>query len=295
MNAVAASPLRGIFWMLAAMSLLVLSNGTTKWFSADYSPGRVVFIRSLFVLLFLIPVVWRHGGWRSLRVASWRNQGLRAVFHTLTALFIVSSVILLPLADAEALLFAAILFIAILSGPVLGEKVGWRRMMAVAIGFIGVIVMLRPTPELIKPAALVGVCAALFTALRDLWSRKLAGTETTNAMMMCSEAGLLLASGLTVFAFWSPLVWQPLDARDLFLMALNGLVFGAAQYALLLAYRHGNAAAVAPFRYSAAIWAVVFGYAMFGELPDGFVIAGAAIVIASGLYILHREAGGQRT
>lgn len=292
MNAPITSSLRGIMWMLVAMGLIVLSNATTKWISADYSAGQVVFFRSLFVLLFLIPIVWRSGGIATLRVTNWRDQSLRSLFHTLTAALIVTSVVLLPLADVEVLLFSSILFIALLSGPVLGERVGWHRMSAVLVGFFGVLIMLRPTPELWQPAAFIAIAAALFSALRDVWARKMRMTENTNAMMMCGETLLLVASGLTAFMSFSALDWKPLIGDDLFLMALNGLVFGGAQYALILAFRQGEAAAVAPFRYSAAIWAVSFGYLIFGDLPDMFVMVGGSVIIASGLYILNRETRG---
>lgn len=271
------------------MALIVLSNATTKWISADYSAGQVVFFRSLFVLFFLVPMVWQSGGLATLRVSSWHDQIWRSLFHTITAGLIVSSVVLLPLADVEALLFASILFIALLSGPLLGERVGWHRMTAVLLGFVGVIIMLRPTPELWQPAAFLGVGAALFSALRDIWARKMRTAENTNAMMMCAETMLLIASGLTAFISITMLKWKPLVGGDLALMAVNGLIFGGAQYALILAFRQGEAAAVAPFRYSAAIWAVTFGYLMFGDLPDSYVLVGGAIVMASGIYILHRE------
>jgi len=275
------------------MGLLVLSNGTTKWISADYSAGQIMIFRSLFALVFLIPVVWRSGGLSSLRVTSWRDQMCRSFFHTMTAVLIVTSVIILPLADVEALLFSTILFTVLLSGPLLGEKVGWHRLTAVVFGFAGVVIMLRPTPELLQPAAFLSIAAALFSALRDIWARRMRGTETANAMMMCAESMILFICVLAAFSGLTIAEWRSVSPDALFLMALNGFIFGGAQYAMILAFQNGEAAAVAPFRYSAAIWAVTFGYLMFGDLPDLFVIVGGAIVISSGLYILHRETRGK--
>ena len=271
------------------MGLLVLSNGTTKWISTEYSAGQIMIFRSLFALLFLVPMVLRGGGLSSLRITSWRNQTLRSFFHTMTAILIVTSVIILPLADVEALLFSTILFTVLLSGTLLGEKVGWHRLTAVVFGFVGVIIMLRPTPELLQPAACLSIAAALFSALRDIWARRMRETETANAMMMCAETMILV---VCVFAACSGLAiaeWRSVSTNAFFLMALNGFIFGGAQYAMILAFQNGEAAVVAPFRYSAAIWAVSFGYLMFGDLPDWFVVVGGTIVIASGLYILHRE------
>lgn len=289
MNEYSPSSLPGILWMLVAMGLLVLSNGTTKWISTENSAGQIMIFRSLFALLFLVPMVWRSGGLSALRITSWRNQTLRAFFHTMTAILIVTSVIILPLADVEALLFSTILFTVLLSGPLLGEKVGWHRLTAVVFGFVGVIIMLRPTPELLQPAACLSIAAALFSALRDIWARRMRETETANAMMMCAETLILVVCVIAAFSGLAIAEWRSVSTNAFFLMALNGFIFGGAQYAMILAFQNGEAAVVAPFRYSAAIWAVSFGYLMFGDLPDWFVVVGGTIVIASGLYILHRE------
>ena len=225
----------------------------------------------------------------SLRITSWRNQTLRAFFHTMTAILIVTSVIILPLADVEALLFSTILFTVLLSGPLLGEKVGWHRLTAVVFGFVGVIIMLRPTAGLLQPAAFLSIAAALFSALRDIWARRMRETETANAMMICAETMILVVCVFAVFSGLAIAEWRSVSTDAFLLMALNGFIFGGAQYAMILAFQNGEAAVVAPFRYSAAIWAVSFGYLMFGDLPDWFVVVGGTIVIASGLYILHRE------
>ena len=271
------------------MGLLVLSNGTTKWISADYTAGQIIFFRSVFALIFLIPVVWRSGGLSSLRVTNWRDQVFRSFFHTTTAILIVTSVIILPLADVEALLFSTILFTVILSGPLLGERVGWQRLTAVVFGFAGVVIMLRPTPELFHPAAILSITAALFSALRDIWARRMRETETANAMMMCAETLTLVVCTIAAFTGLAIAEWRPVLNDDLLLMAFNGFIFGGAQYAMILAFLKGKASTVAPFRYSAAIWAVTFGYFMFRDLPDLFVITGGGIVIIIGLYILHSE------
>ena len=289
MNEYSPSSLPGILWMLVAMGLLVLSNSTTKWISAEYSAGQIMIFRSLFALLFLVPMVWRGGGLSSLRITSWRNQTLRSFFHTMTAILIVTSVIILPLADVEALLFSTILFTVLLSGTLLGEKVGWHRLTAVVFGFVGVIIMLRPTAGLLQPAAFLSIAAALFSALRDIWARRMRETETANAMMMCAETMILVVCVFAAFSGLAIAEWRSISTYAFFLMALNGFIFGGAQYAMILAFQNGEAAVVAPFRYSAAIWALSFGYLMFGDLPDWFVVVGGTIVIASGLYILHRE------
>ena len=166
----------------------------------------------------------------------------------------------------------------------LGERVGWRRKTAIFVGFIGVIVMLRPTPEMIQPVALFGVVASLFIALRDIWTRKLREGETANAIMFWSELGVIVGS--LPFALY---VWQPLTLPDLGIIAFAGIFLGAAQFTMAVAFLTAEAATVAPFRYTVILLTTLFGYFFFGDIPDAFVIGGVAIVIASGLYILRRE------
>ena len=161
---------------------------------------------------------------------------------------------------------------------------GWRRKTAIFCGFFGVIIMLRPTPDLIQPLAFFGVAAAVFIALRDIWTRKLREGETANAIMFWSELGVLIGSFPLALYFW-----QPLTTNDLAIMAFAGIFLGAAQFTMALAFLTAEAATVAPFRYTVIILTTLFGYLFFGDIPDIFVIVGVAIVVASGLYILHRE------
>ena len=149
------------------------------------------------------------------------------------------------------------------------------------------IVILRPTPELIQLVSLTGVAAALFICLRDIWTRRLRRTESTNAIMFWSELGVIV--GAAPVAAW---FWLPMTAYDLALMAASGVLLGVAQFTMTVAYVSAEVATVAPFRYSAIIWSVIFGYMFFGHIPDVWVITGVTIVIASGLYILHRESSG---
>ena len=275
---------KGILLMVLAMFFISVMGVGTKLAGTTYPIMQVVFIRNFFVLAVVLVMVWRKGGVESLRVNNRKDVGLRAFFQFGAATFISTTVILLPLADAEALFFAAPLIIAFLSMHFLGERVGWRRKTAIVIGFIGVIIMLRPTPDLIQPAALFGVVAAVFIAMRDIWTRKLRDGETANAIMFWSELGVIVGS--LPFAVY---VWHPLTLPDLGIIAFAGIVLGAAQFTMAIAFLTAEAATVAPFRYTVILLTTLFGYLFFGDIPDLFVICGVAIVILSGLYILRRE------
>ena len=192
--------------------------------------------------------------------------------------------ILLPLADAAALLFAGPLFITALAIPMLGEHVGWRRWSAVFVGFVGVLIMLRPTPEAIQPLAIIPITAALSSAFRDIITRRISATESSNAIMFWSNAALLCAAALT-----SAFGWEPMRLIDLVFLALLGTVVGVAHWVMIEAFRLAEAAVISPFKYTAIVWASLFGYFFWGTVPDAYILSGGALVIASGLYILHRE------
>ena len=279
---------KGILLMVLAMFFISIMAVATKWIGASYPVLQIIFIRNIFVLALVLIVVWRKGGTESLRVNDRKGIALRALFQFGAAYFIATTIIFLPLAAAESLFFAAPLIIAFLSPIILGERVGWRRKTAIFCGFIGVIIMLRPTLDLIQPLAFFGVAAAVFIALRDIWTRKLREGETANAIMFWSELGVLIGSFPLAIYFW-----QPITPNALAIMAFAGIFLGAAQFVMALAFLTAEAATVAPFRYTVIILTTLFGYLFFGDIPDAFVIIGVTIVIISGLYILQRES--QRT
>lgn len=279
---------KGILLMILAMFFISIMGVGTKWVGADYHVAQIVFIRNIFVLLPILFMVWKDGGIASLKVNDKPGLCMRAFFQLGAASFIATTLILLPLADAESLFFAAPLIMAFLSARLLGEQVGWRRKTAIAIGLLGVVIMLRPTPDLVQPVALFGVAAAIFIAFRDIWTRKLRAGETANAIMFWSELGVL-AGSLPIALYY----WQPVTLSDVGIMMFAGVFLGAAQFVMAVAFLTAEVATVAPFRYSVILLTTFFGYVFFGDIPDAFVIIGVTIVIGSGLYILRREA--QRT
>lgn len=281
-----STAIRGIALMVPAMFLLALMNATTKMLGQTHHVAQVVFVRNVFVMIPVAIMVWRLGsGVETLKPVNFGGQALRATFQLLAAMFIATSMILMPLAEAESLFFAAPLFVAFLSLPLLGERVGWRRRAAIVVGFVGVLIMLRPTPELIRAVAFFGVAAALFIALRDIWTRRLRTTDSMPAIMFWSELCVIIGSA--PLAVW---FWQPMGVEHLMLAATGGLLLGCAQLAMVVAYVSAEVATVAPFCYSAILWSTLAGFTFFGELPDLWVLAGAAVVIACGFYILQRAA-----
>ena len=274
----------GIASVLVGMFAVAGMDAAAKWLATGYPVAELVFFRSLFALPPILLLVWHGGGRAALRIRWGWGHLLRAVF-ALSAIFCFFTALrVMPLAEATSIAFAAPLFVTALSVPVLGEHVGPRRWAAVVVGFLGVLVMTRPGSAAFQPEALLVLGAALCYACAMLVTRRLARTETTPAITFYGTLLLLAGSAIPL-----PFGWRVPEAEDMVVFVLMGLFGGATMYFMTQAYRYAPAAVVAPFDYTALIWATLFGWLIWHELPDSYVWAGAAIVIASGLYIIRRE------
>ena len=270
--------------MVAGMALITLNNAVTKSLTYDYPPGQVIALRAAFVFLPIAFLVWREGGPSVLRIHNLAGQSVRAGFLILSTFLMIAALRHLPLADVMAITFAGPLIITALAGPMLGEHVGWRRWVAVVVGFAGILVMLKPDPDVFRLAALLPLGVAFSSSMRDLVTRRISVGESSTAILCFSTSAVLL-SGLSILPFQA----APVALGDIPLFAVAGCLQGAAHYVLIEAFRYGEAAVVAPFKYTALLWATLFGALVFGDFPDAWIWAGAVPVVASGLYILHRE------
>jgi drug/metabolite transporter (DMT)-like permease len=190
----------------------------------------------------------------------------------------------MPIANVYALAFTAPLFITALAVPVLKEQVGWRRWTAVGVGFLGVLVMLRPGSGLLNPAAFAALGGAFFYSIGMLISRLMRDTESSVSFAFYSTLASTLVYGAMMPWLGKMPTWPHLG-----LSAVGGTFCGIAFVCLLTAFRKVPAAVAAPFQYTQIIWGVLYGYVFFGNVPDGTLFIGVAIVISSGLYILYRE------
>ena len=276
--------------MLLSLFMLTCSDATTKWLGADYPAGQIICFRAIFSLIPILVMVVLQGGKASLRIVDRRGQAWRAFFFAVGTSLIAISMIVLPIADAAAIIYAGPLMITAIAIPMLGERVGWRRWTAIAIGFGGVVIMLRPTPNTIQWLGLLPLAAAFCSSMRDIYARRLADSESANSMMFWSAIATILLS-----LFSLPFGWTTPTLLDWGLFIMAGFFIGVAHYFMIEAYRISEAAVVAPFKYSGILWAVMFGYFVWGDIPDAFIICGGTLVIASGLYILHRETKRKRS
>jgi drug/metabolite transporter (DMT)-like permease len=284
MQSVSASPVRGIATMVVSLFFFMSSDTVSKWLTQDYPVGEIIFVRSFFIYVPIVAVLFLRRESLALRASNWRMHLLRSGLFVASTFIIIYSVKLLPLADVIAFLHSAPLIIAALSVPLLGERVGWHRWAAVMAGFVGVLIMARPTPAAFQVAALVPIAGAFATSLRDIVTRRMSASEPSSAILSWSTAGLILAAAGTL-----PFAWKTPDAAGFALMAASGVLNGIAHFLMIEAYRLTQAAVVAPFKYTSIPWGVLFGYLVWGDLPDLWILTGGAIVVGAGLYLLHRE------
>jgi len=270
--------------MVAGCALVTLNDTILKWLTTDLPVGEIMCLRGVFVFLPIVLLAAHEGGLHRLKVQSPRGQGLRAAIVVAGMFMFITGLSLLPIAEAIALTFASPLFATALAVPFLGERVGWRRWTAVGAGLLGVLVMLRPGSDAFALAALLPLGAAATGAVRDIATRRLSVSDSSSSILMVTTVAVTLAGAATMPFGWRSPTWSEVG-----LLALAGLLLGAAQYLMIEAVRYAEIGLVAPFRYTSLIWAVLAGYFAFGTLPDIWGIVGAALVIISGIYILHRE------
>jgi len=270
--------------MLCSVFILTLSDVLTKWLAAGYPPGQLICLRSLAVLLLILILSTPRRRWTGFRIHNPGAHVVRGVFACAGSFLFVLGIGHVPLANAMSIGFAGPLLITALAVPMLGEQVGWRRWSAVLVGFAGVLVILRPGAEGFHWAALALLCGTVFGSLRDIVTRRISATESSSSLLITTNACMVAFGLLSIMQGWN----LP-TLRDGALLAASGLLIGSGHYLQIEAFRQAEAGTVVPFRYTALLWATLFGWLVFGDIPGPATFAGAALVIASGLFILYRE------
>ncbi len=276
---------RGAVAMLTGVFLFSVMEAMVKWLAADYPVHQIILFRSAFALL---PCAWfihRAGGIRVLRTKRLHLHALRGGLGLAAMGCTFLAYQAMELADAKAILFSAPLFMTVLSIPILGEKVGIYRWSAVLVGFVGVLVILRPDAGMLQSGALFALGGAVLYALVVIVIRYQSGTENVATIIFYfSLIGTIGGAVLTVLFGW---VTPTLP--DLALLITVGLIGGFGQYFMTLAFRLAETAAIAPLDYTSLAWAILFGYLFWHHIPTPGVFVGIALVTGSGLFILYRE------
>ena len=306
---------KGIFYIILAMPAVTISDAIVKQLSSTYALHELILIRSGIALLVSLAILQFHGGFQGLRTRQPGLHLIRCLLCFVMNMAFFGALAALPLADTTALFFVAPLFITFLSVPLLGEKVGLRRILAVMVGFLGVVIMFRPGSENLAEAPhklvyFLPVTAALCYAIMQILTRRLGATSSAAAMAVYVQGTFFVASllfwltvgdGRYADTFDNPSlrfllrawIWPSYD--DVLQLLALGLVSAIVGYAFSEAYRSAEVATVAPFEYVALPLSVLWGFLVFGDLPDLWVTVGIILIGGSGLYVFLRERGRSRT
>ncbi len=275
----------GILLVTAATLCFALLDACAKWLVQHLPVVEVVWLRfALHVLLMGMLLAPRHGP-ALVRVGSWKMQALRgSMLAAMTALNFFA-LQYLQLAETGAIQFSVPLLIAMLSSWLLRERLDARRWAAIAVGFAGVLLVIRPGSQAFHPAILLSVLNALLYAAFNLLTRRMAATETPESMQWISA----LFATLWLAPFALPQWQTPASAGVWGVMLLCALMGGLGHLFVAQAHRHASAAVLGPFLYQQILYMTLWGWLVFDQVPDAFVVAGAGVVVASGLYLLWLE------
>ena len=275
---------RGILAMLFCCFSFILNDTLVKS-AGDFLPlGQILFLRGVVATALVGLVAWHLGalkGWRSQLSA---KLGWRTVGEVGATLLYLTALMHMPIANASAIAQAAPLVITAAGAVFLAEVVGWRRWTAVAIGFLGILVIVRPGAEGFNGYALLALASVFLVALRDVVTRAIpAQTQTLFITVVTSTAVTITGAGLSATETWAPVgVTEGLLLLGAAIFVLLGYVFS------IIAMRHGDVSIVAPFRYSFIPYAILIGYVVWGDIPDGITRVGIAFVVATGVYTFYR-------
>ena len=286
--------LRGIVAMLLACAFFACMDAMLKTLAGHYPPLQVMALRGLTALpLVCVYIVWRReaGGVFNRRLR-WRLHLLRATLNMTMLVLFVHGLKTLGLAEAYTLTFIAPLLMVLIAVPMLGESVQPRHWLAIGLGFAGVVIALRPEQDaFLAPGALAILVAAVCYALSNMLGRLISRTEPSAALVFWTTAGMAVGGSLLSAPQWVPI--QPQHVWVLAGLALSGFL---GQLSIAEAFRHGQAAAIAPFEYSALAWGLLIDWLFWNAAPDAWTLGGGALIIASGLWLARSEAprsGGQ--
>jgi drug/metabolite transporter (DMT)-like permease len=278
-----SSALAGIGFMLVAVFLFGVNSATGKWLVAKYPVGEFLVLRSAMTLLLLAPFVWRSGRAALIRAPRPGLQVLRIALASAEVAMFFWAVSQMPLADTQTFYLAGPIYVTALSVVLLGEPVGWRRWTAVLIGFLGVVIALRPSSASFTLPALIALGGSILYALLMITTRML--RETDDSILMATQFfGIFLFSAATV-----PFAWITPNVNDLMVFAGLGLASVLSLFCVVRALKLASASVVVPYQYTLILWSGGFGWLVFDEVPASTTIIGAAVIVGAGLYIFWRE------
>ncbi len=275
---------RGIASMLLAGFFLSSNDAITKWLVPHYPVGEILFIQAVLIAL-LVYIGMRIRGENLLPIVKWKAHCLRGLLYATGSFAFVHALRFMPLAEVVAIAFAGPLFMTLFGRVFLQEHVGLHRLFAVIVGFIGVIIVIRPGAAVIHWAVFLPLIVAVADAFRDIITRTMTTGESSQRIVLTTAIILALTSATT-----SVSGWHSIEQSHWLWFALGAICFVVAHFFLIEAFRHAQIVVVAPFKYIQLIWSILAGLLFWGEVPEPVVFLGIGVITSSGLYIAWREA-----
>lgn len=283
--AAGAGNLKGIAAVSVGLALLVVNDMLMKLAGATLPVGELMFVRGVMASALILALCAWKGALRNARqMLAWQVSG-RAVANLLSSICYITALLQMPIANLTAITQASPLLLTALAALALRERVGWRRWLAIAIGFGGVLIIVRPASADFNAYTLVAMAGIFFVAARDLFTKRVKGD--TPSMLVTLATALVVTSGGGIMVLLHG--WVPVGGRELAYLAPSALLLVIGYHLVIVGFRAGEVAVVAPFRFSMVLWAILGGYFIWNEVPDQWTILGTGLIVAMGLYTFHRE------
>ena len=269
--------------MIGAMACFIVNDALVKYASQTMPAAQLIFVRGVMASVLVLAVAQATGATRRIREIARGWVAVRAVVDAIATMLFLVSLFHLPLANATAINMASPLIITVLAAVFLGERLGASRWMAVGIGFLGVLLIIQPQAEGFNDYALVCLLSTVLLSVRDIVTRRVhAGVPSILVTLSNTVAVTLLAGGLSLFEGW-----RAFTAFEMGLLAVVAVFLSTAYYLIVISTRRGDLSLIAPFRYTAILFATVAGFVIWGDTPNALAWCGIALVIASGIYVLR--------
>jgi drug/metabolite transporter (DMT)-like permease len=272
--------------MAAAMAGFTMNDAITKAVSAEMNFGEIMLVRGVVAIALVATLAWHQGALRPLRTLVLKPVALRVLGEVLGTVTFLAAIVHLPLANTAAIFQALPLAVTLGAALMFGEPVGWRRWLAIMAGFIGVLIIVRPGVEGFSQFSLFALVSVVFCAVRDLATRRIPAQVPSLFITLVTTVTVTIAGAAIIIPLGG---WTPPSPRALGLLTLAAVLLLIGYQCVIMALRSGDISAVAPFRYSALLWALLLGYLVFGDVPDAMMVTGASIIVLSGIYAFYRE------
>jgi drug/metabolite transporter (DMT)-like permease len=280
----------GILAMVGAMACFIVNDSLVKYASQTMPATQLIFARGVMASVLVLGVAWATGATRRIREVARGWVAFRAVVDAMATVLFLVSLFHLPLANATAINMTSPLIISVLAALLLAERLGPARWIAISVGFVGVLCIIQPQADGFDGYALVCLASTVLLSVRDLATRRVhAGVPSILVTLSNTVAVTSFAALLSFFEDW-----RPFSLYEIGYLAVVAVFLSTAYYLLVVSTRHGDLSLIAPFRYSALLFATAAGFIVWGDAPNALAWSGIALVVASGIYVLRVTQGARR-